>query len=353
MHGSHCNHAHHHRAVPRVADPSVRSLRRLSKSFWQCWPKCHLDTDALLRLSTKVYKHHLANVRRRYLSSDLRRKTNGTFQLANWRTSRLFAFTEVFLMVVDWVMRQSTVDQKKGIQSTFNKQLEDLDFADDISLLSHKKQVAQEKLCCVAEKAEMTGLQLNTGKAEIMRVNNKNQYPVKLHHEKTKEVDKFVYLGSKNGGTYEDIKSRIKKARHVFNSLRQIWKLKVLSTNVKSVLLYGSETWRVTNTITHKLQTFTNQCLKNTLNIRWLEVVSNEELWNKTKQVTLETEIIKRKWGWIDHTLCNPAANITRQALDWNPQRKKKVGRSKQIWQSIEAETKVTGMTWADLKRTS
>ena len=39
----------------------------------------------------------------------------------------------VFLMVVDWVMRQSTVDQKTGIQWTFNKQLEDLDFADDIS----------------------------------------------------------------------------------------------------------------------------------------------------------------------------------------------------------------------------
>ena len=30
---------------------------------------------------------------------------------------------------------------------------------------------------------------------------------------------------------------------------------------------------------------------------RWPEVVSNEELWIKTKQVTLETKIKKRKWG--------------------------------------------------------
>ena len=123
-----------------------------------------------------------------------------------------------------------------------------------------------------------------------MRVNNKNQDTGKLHHEENKKVDKFVYLGSvvsKDGGADEDIKRRINKARHVFNTLRQIWRSNVLSirnkiwifnTNVKSVLLYGSETRRVTNTITHKLQKFTNRCLINILNIRWPEVVTNEEL---------------------------------------------------------------------------
>ena len=184
----------------------------------------------------------------------------------------------IFLMVVDWVTRQSTADQKTGIQWTFNKQLEVLDFADDISLLSHKQQDAQKKLCRVAEEAEKTGLQINTGKTKVMKVNNKNQDPVKLHHEEITEVDKFVYLGSvfsKDGET--DIKSRINKARHVINTLRQIWRSKALSIRnkirifniyVKSVLLYGSETWRVTNTLTLKLQTFTNRWLRNILNIR-------------------------------------------------------------------------------------
>ena len=62
----------------------------------------------------------------------------------------------------------------------------------------------------------------------------------------------------------------------------------------------------------------------------------------------------KRKWGWIGNTLRKPAANITKQALDRNPQGKRKVGRPKQTWRrSIEAEVKATGMTWAELKRTS
>ena len=135
------------------------------------------------------------------------------------------------------------------------------------------------KLCCVAEKAEKTGLQINAGKTKVTRVNKKYHDPVKLHYKKIKEVVKFVYLGSfvsKDEGTDENIKSRINKARHVLNTLRQIWKSKAFSvcnkfrifnTNVKSVLLYGSETWRVTYTITHKLQTFTSRCLRNILNI--------------------------------------------------------------------------------------
>ena len=113
-----------------------------------------------------------------------------------------------------------------------------------------------------------------------MRINNKKQDPITLHDEDLNEVEKFVYLGSvvnKDGGTDEDIKSRINKARHAFNTLRPIWnfsvlslhnKIRIFNTNVKSVLLYGSETWRTTKSNIHKLQTFINRCLRNIINIR-------------------------------------------------------------------------------------
>ena len=39
----------------------------------------------------------------------------------------------IFLIVIDWVMRKATKDRRMGIQWTLTKQLEDLDFADDIS----------------------------------------------------------------------------------------------------------------------------------------------------------------------------------------------------------------------------
>ena len=272
----------------------------------------------------------------------------------------------IFLMVVDWIMRQCTTGYRTGIQWTFTKQLEDLDFADDVTLLSHRKKDAQEKLSRMAEEAKKTGLNINIGKTEVMRINNRQQDPIQLQQDNIKEVDKFVYLGSvvsKNGGTDEDIKSRINKARHAFTTLKPIWrstalsisnKFRIFNTNVKSVLLYGSETWRVTKGCTHKLQTFINKCLRSILHIRWPEKISNEDLWSRTNQTSIEIEIRKRKWSWIGHTLRKPVSNTTRQALDWNPQGKRKVGRPKQTWKrSVEAEMKTAGRSWDELKRTS
>ena len=111
---------------------------------------------------------------------------------------------------------------------------------------------------------------------------------------------------SKDGGTDEDVKSRINKARHAFNTLRPIWnssalslhnKIRIFNTNVKCVLLYGSETWRSIKSNIHKLQTFINRCLRNIINIRWPDVISNTDLWDKTGQSPIEVEISKRKWG--------------------------------------------------------
>ena len=263
-------------------------------------------------------------------------------------------------------MKQTTTNKKTGIQWTFTKQLEDLDFADDISLLSHRHQDAQEKLSRLAEEAEKTGLNINIKKTEVMRINNKKQDPITLHDEDLNEVEKFVYLGSvvsKDGGTDEDVKSWINKARHAFNTLCPIWnssalslhnKIRIFNTNVKCVLLYGAETWRTIKSNIHKLQTFINRCLRNIINIRWPDVISNIDLWDKTGQNPIEVEISKRKWGWIGHTLRKSSSNVTKQALDWNPQGKRKVGGPKQTWRrSTDAEVKAIRTTWAQLRRTS
>ena len=42
----------------------------------------------------------------------------------------------IFLKVVDWIMRNTTAGNKTGIRWNFTSKLEDLDFADDIALMS-------------------------------------------------------------------------------------------------------------------------------------------------------------------------------------------------------------------------
>ena len=73
------------------------------------------------------------------------------------------------------------------------------------------------------------------------------------------------------GGTDRDITARIGKARAAFVVLKNIWtsggismrtKLRIFNSNVKSILLYGCETWRTTQTMQQKIQTFFNTCLR-------------------------------------------------------------------------------------------
>jgi hypothetical protein len=51
-------------------------------------------------------------------------------------------------------------------------QLDDLDFADDITLLSHSHQQMQEKLTQVERRAVETGQSINTKKTKVLKSKN-------------------------------------------------------------------------------------------------------------------------------------------------------------------------------------
>jgi hypothetical protein len=128
-------------------------------------------------------------------------------------------------------------------------------------------------------------------------------------------VENFTYWGrevSADGGAIEDVKTRIKKANGTFVQLYPLRKctnisrkskIHISSSNVKSVLLYVCETWKVTTQITNKLLAFVNRCLPIILGIRWPEVMCNVELWEATGDKPGASQVKKGKWPWIGHTL--------------------------------------------------
>ena len=81
--------------------------------------------------------------------------------------------------------------------------------------------------------------------------------------------------------------------------------------------MYGAETWRTTKAMLSKIQRFINYCLRKIMNIRWFDKVRNKDLWQRAYQDGMDlinTQIKKRKWAWIGHTLRKPPSSITRQA---------------------------------------
>ena len=174
----------------------------------------------------------------------------------------------IFLIVVDWIMRNITAGNKTGIRWNFTSKLEDLDFADDIALMSSCYTHMQTKTRQLNQFAARTGLRINKNKTQILRINSKCENRILIDDQELKEVDKYNYLGanvSKQGGGGDDIVNRICKARVSFMKLKQIWssniytlrsKLRLFNTLVKPVLLYGSETWKINEGDNRKLDTF-------------------------------------------------------------------------------------------------
>ncbi|VDO66887.1 unnamed protein product [Schistosoma curassoni] len=212
-------------------------------------------------------------------------------------------------------METSTSEGKHGIQWTAQNQLDDLDLADDLTLLSHTHEQMQIKIASVAAVSASVGLNIHKGKTKALKYNTENTKPITLDGETLEDVESFTYLGSivnECGGSDADVKVRIGKARAVLLQLNNIWNSKQLSTsikvtifntNFKAVLLYGAETWRTKTTTIKKVQVFINNCLRKILNIHWPDTISNSLLWERTNQLRAEEEIKKRRWKWIGHTL--------------------------------------------------
>ena len=217
-----------------------------------------------------------------------------------------------------------------GIRWPSSGQLGDLDFADDIALLASKKDDMQTKINKLNQEAETTGLKINTGKTKMLKINTEAGQRVTLNDREIEEVESFVYLGATvttEGGAGEDIRRRIGKVWAAFTKLRMIWesralqwrtKLNIYKTNVIAVLMYGSETWRMTRRDKEKLDCFLHKSLRRIYRIRWQMRVTNEEIRRRTGLPLISETVTRRRWKWILDRACfeNGGECYTENRLD-------------------------------------
>ena len=113
-------------------------------------------------------------------------------------------------------MRRTSEDQIRGIRWTPFSCLEDLDYADDLALLSHTHMHIQEKTKRLSTFAKQVGLNISSKKTEIMALNTTDARPVQIDNEELPYTDRFTYLGSiisRDWWADLDIQSRLNKVR--------------------------------------------------------------------------------------------------------------------------------------------
>ena len=141
----------------------------------------------------------------------------------------------IFTVMIDYAMRQATgndplelgfkLDRKRSRRHNL-KVITDLDFADDIALVTEELEQAQDFLHHVQENASKIGLHLNSDKTEFISFNQVQNTVLKTINDKNiKKVDNFKYLGAWFNDTANDMKIRKTLALKSCNKLNKIWKL--------------------------------------------------------------------------------------------------------------------------------
>lgn len=122
-----------------------------------------------------------------------------------------------------------------------------LDFADDLALLSSKKDHLQENTEQLSTYTKQTGLRISLMNTHVISINRPTQARVKLEGEVLQTLETFIYLGSVMS---HDRKGHRGQTWQILCSLQQtsIWKskeiamrtkVKLYNSDGKSVLLYG------------------------------------------------------------------------------------------------------------------
>ena len=228
----------------------------------------------------------------------------------------------LFIILVDFLLMKATSDLDSGVVTHPRrsrrypaKVLNGLDFADDIALLESTIPRAQAQLTNTAAAAEVLGLIISVAKTEYMTFNCHPQPTLQVYGEPISHVTDFKYLGSKMASAASDLKRRRALAWSAFWKLEHLWrssqlpissKVSFFNTTCVTILLYGCESWVLSQDMESKINTFATSCYRIMLGIKRRDRVSNTIVYSMTNSKPLINCVQNRQRRFLGHILRLP-----------------------------------------------
>jgi hypothetical protein len=250
----------------------------------------------------------------------------------------------LFAIVIDFVMKETAGGRQMGIEWVDGKKLMDLDYADDLVLMSDNLEEIREILDRMVRLAKGVGLKINAGKTKSMRNDFACQNEILLNGEPLEDVENFKYLGvniNKSGSLEKEFKERIKKANQTVGMLSRIWKSNRLSIHIKirlyislvrSVLLYGFESWYDNQNISNRFRIFENKVLRRILGIKWSDRIRNTTIREVTEVPCVDRVIMDARWRWLGHVMRRDNDRLVKQNVLYQPIGTRRLGRPSPTW---------------------
>ena len=152
-------------------------------------------------------------------------------------------------------MRNAGLDEAQAGINIAGRNINNLRYADDTTLMAGSKEELKSLLMKVKEESEKVGLKLNIQKTKIMASGPVTSW--EIDGETVETVSDFIFLGSKittDGDCSHKIKRRLLLERKVMTNVYRILKsrditLPTMALLVKAmvfpVVMYGCESWTV------------------------------------------------------------------------------------------------------------
>ena len=163
-------------------------------------------------------------------------------------------------------MRNARLDEAQARIKTAGRNINNLRYADDTSLMVESEEELKSLLMKVKEESEKVGLKLNMQKTKIMASGPITSW--QTDGETAETVADFIFLGSKitaDGDCSHEIKRRSLLGREVMTKLESILKSRdiTLSTKVHLVkdivfpaIMYGCESWTIKKAERRRIDAF-------------------------------------------------------------------------------------------------
>lgn len=202
----------------------------------------------------------------------------------------------LFIIVVDYLLRQAfgDDDDDRGVRikdrkssRDLAKHLTDLDYADDIAVLGSSRANAQALLTSLEDAAAAVGLRINAKKTKALVVGEPKGPSFRTGSATLEEVGDFSYLGSWVKSSAKALAERKGQAWTAASQLWKIWradlgddlKRRVFKATVQAVLLYGADTWSLTQVQLRSLDGTYTRLLRKALNVHFSSHTTNKELY--------------------------------------------------------------------------
>ena len=211
-------------------------------------------------------------------------------------------------------MRNAWLDEAQAGIKIAGRNINNLRYADDTTLMVQSKEELKSLLMKVKEESEKVGLKLNIQKTKIMASGPNTSW--EIDGETVETVSDFIFWGSKitaDGDWSHEIKRRLLLGRKVMTNLDSILKTETLLCQQGPssqrygffpVVIYGCESWTIKRAEHWRIDAFELWCWRRLLRVPWTARRSNQFILKEISPgISLQGMMLKLKLQYFGHLM--------------------------------------------------